>query len=304
MVGYEQLTEFLKERMSMTDVYQPVIIRDLILNDGRRTKDQLAIILASYDEDTLDKFRQIVMRWPKITLTKHDLIKYEKDGKLFSLNSDSLSEEEKDILVKICDSKIEKFLAREKKYSGNHSGWGLKRYNALKQSRGKCELCGIPKELRNLDTDHIVPKSLSNIQGKVIIDGEFVDVDSEKNIQILCSKCNRAKGNLDDTDFRKGSKLVRDKIPEIIRQDGREPKITVLTGDTLLNALNEKLVEEHGEYIESRELEELGDMLEVVFSIARTMGYSEEELIQLVKDKRNERGAFHEGFYYSGDLES
>jgi predicted house-cleaning noncanonical NTP pyrophosphatase (MazG superfamily) len=304
MMGYEQLKEFLEERMSMTNIYQPAIIRDLILHDGRRTKDQLAFTLISYDEYTLDKFRRTVMRWPKITLTKHDLIKYEKSGELFSLHSDSLSEEEKNNLVKICDSEIEKFLARVKKDSGSHSGWGLKRYNALKQSRGKCELCGIPKELRNLDTDHIIPKSRANKQGKITIDGELVDVDSEKNIQILCSKCNRAKGNLDDTDFRKKNKLVRDKIPEIIRQHGREPKISVLTGEKLLIALNEKLVEEHGEYIESGELEELGDMLEVIFSLAGARGHSEEDLIQLMKEKRNERGTFHEGFYYSGDLDN
>jgi predicted house-cleaning noncanonical NTP pyrophosphatase (MazG superfamily) len=304
MMGYEQLKEFLEERMTMTDVYQPVIIRDLILHDGQRTKNQLAITLISYDEYTLNKFRRTVMRWPKITLTKHDLIKYERRDKLFSLNSEKLSEDEKDDLVKICESKIEKFLARTKKDSGKHFGWGLKRYNALKQSRGKCELCGIPKELRNLDADHIVPKSKANKHDKVIIDGELVDVDSEKNIQILCSKCNRSKGNLDDADFRKRNKLVRDKIPEIIRQHGREPKISVLTDDKLLNALNEKLVEEHGEYIESGELEELGDMLEVIFSLAKEKGYTEGELLHLLKDKRNKKGGFDEGFYYSGDQDN
>jgi predicted house-cleaning noncanonical NTP pyrophosphatase (MazG superfamily) len=304
MMGYEQLKEFLEVRMSMTDVYQPVIIRDLILHEGQRTKNQLAITLISYDEYTLNKFRRTVMRWPKITLTKHELIKYEKREKLFSLNSETLSEEEKGNLVKICDSKIKNFLARVKKESGKHSGWGLKRYNALKQSRGKCELCGIPKELRNLDADHIVPKSKANKHDKVIIDGELVDVDSEKNIQILCSKCNRAKGNLDDTDFRKKNKLVRDNIPEIIRGHGREPKISVLTGEKLLIALNEKLVEEHGEYIESGELEELGDMLEVIFSLAKEKGYTEDELLHLVKDKWNKKGGFDEGFYYSGDIDN
>jgi predicted house-cleaning noncanonical NTP pyrophosphatase (MazG superfamily) len=304
MMGYEQLKEFLEERMTMTDVYQPVIIRDLILHDGQRTKDQLAITLISYDEYTLNKFRRTVMRWPKITLTNHDLIKYERRDKLFSLNSEKLSEDEKDDIVKICESKIEKFLARTKRDSGKHSGWGLKRYNALKQSRGKCELCGIPKELRNLDADHIVPKSKANKHDKAIIDGELVDIDSEKNIQILCSKCNRSKGNLDDADFRKRNKLVRDKIPEIIRQHGREPKISVLTDDKLLNALNEKLIEEHGEYIESGELEELGDMLEVIFSLAKEKGYTEGDLLHLVKDKRNKKGGFDEGFYYSGDQDN
>ena len=304
MMGYEQLKEFLEVKMSMTDVYQPVIIRDLILHDGQRTKNQLAITLISYDEYTLNKFRRTVMRWPKITLTKHNLIRYEKSGKLFSLNSETLSKEERDKLVKICDSKIEKHLARIKKDPGKHSGWGLKRYNALKQSRGKCELCGIPKELRDLDADHIVPKSQANKQDRVIIDGELVDVDSEKNIQTLCSKCNRSKGNLDDTDFRKKNKLVRDNIPEIIRGHGREPKISVLTGEKLLNALNEKLVEEHGEYIESGELEELGDMLEVIFSLAKEKGYTEDELLHLVKDKWNKKGGFDEGFYYSGDIDN
>ena len=304
MMGYEQLKEFLEEKMSMTDIYQPVFIRELILNDGERTRDELAQTLFLLDKFTLKKFRRTVMRHPKKTLTNHDVIDYQRKDTLFTLQCEPLTIEEKTNIVDICDSKIEKFLARVKKESGGHTGWGLKRYNALKQSRGKCELCGIPKELRDLDADHIVPKSLANKRGEVIIEGELVDVDSEKNIQILCSQCNRAKGNLDDTDFRKRNKLVRDKIPEIIRQHGREPKITVLTGDKLLNALNEKLVEEHGEYIESRELEELGDMLEVIFSLAETMGHSEEELIQLMKDKRNERGAFHEGFYYSGDLES
>lgn len=56
--------------MSMTDVYQPVIIKELLLRDGRRTKAELASSLAAQDLAVQEYFERIVMRWPKITLTR------------------------------------------------------------------------------------------------------------------------------------------------------------------------------------------------------------------------------------------
>ena len=100
----------------------------------------------------------------------------------------SLTEEEKANLVGICDSKIKEFSLRQKKVGSSHTGWGLKRYKAIKQAKGKCELCGIPKELRSLDADHIVPKTDADKNGKVEIEGELVDVDDQKNIQSFCAR--------------------------------------------------------------------------------------------------------------------
>ena len=58
-------------------------------------------------------------------------------------------------------------------------------------------------------------------------------------------------------------KLVRDRIPEIIRADGREPEVRVLSATDYLAALNEKLLEEahelKGAEPESR-LEEAADV--------------------------------------------
>src|SRR5262249_768723 len=59
----------------------------------------------------------------------------------------------------------------------------------LKASGGKCALCGVSKDERPIDVDHIIPRPRV---GKTILE----------NLQALCSKCNRAKRNLDDTDFR------------------------------------------------------------------------------------------------------
>jgi predicted house-cleaning noncanonical NTP pyrophosphatase (MazG superfamily) len=100
---------------------------------------------------------------------------------------------------------------------------------------------------------------------------------------------------------RRPKKLVRDRIPEIIRKDGREPIVTVLKGRKLTQALEEKLVEEHEEYIESRSVEELADMAEVLFSLAKVKGVSEEDFIKTVEEKRLRVGGFDEGLYYEGD---
>jgi predicted house-cleaning noncanonical NTP pyrophosphatase (MazG superfamily) len=104
---------------------------------------------------------------------------------------------------------------------------------------------------------------------------------------------------------RRTNKLVRDKIPDIIRADGRHPIITVLTGERLNEALQAKLIEEYNEYLEAdtpqEKLVELGDMLEAVFSLAHQLGMHEHDLLQLCLKKREQHGAFSKGYYYEGD---
>lgn len=101
------------------------------------------------------------------------------------------------------------------------------------------------------------------------------------------------------------SKLVRDRIPDLIREDGRKPRIKIVGGDELLKALNEKLLEEYNEYVSAiddpERLVELADVLEVVFSTARHIGMTESELLELCYKKREDRGGFLKGYIYEGD---
>ena len=112
--------------------------------------------------------------------------------------------------------------------------------------------------------------------------------------------CNRAKRAADETDFRRTSKLVRDRIPEIIRADGCEPSLRQASGRQLTSALYDKLVEEHAELIAAGDthhrLEELADMAEVILALARQYGADEEAFLEIVKKKRREKGGFLEGF--------
>ena len=87
-------------------------------------------------------------------------------------------------------------------------------------------------------------------------------------------------------------KLVRDKIPEIIEKSGKHPLIEILSDDDYKIYLERKLDEEVKEYHDSKDIEELADVLEVLISLAKTKGYSFEELVKLQWQKSSERGGF------------
>ena len=93
------------------------------------------------------------------------------------------------------------------------------------------------------------------------------------------------------------NKLVRDKIPEIIEKTGKVCHIHTLTSDEYLAELDRKLNEECAEYQADKSLEELADMLEVMYAIAEARGYSVEEIEKVRAEKAEKRGAFIEKIY-------
>lgn len=54
-------------------------------------------------------------------------------------------------------------------------------------------------------------------------------------------------------------------------------------------------MEEVNEYLEDKNLEELADVMEVLFGLAHNIGYSEEDLLNKRKEKLEERGGFKDG---------
>ena len=90
-------------------------------------------------------------------------------------------------------------------------------------------------------------------------------------------------------------KLVRDKIPDVIRQAGKQPVIDTLPPDAMAAALDRKLQEEIHEYLESHSVEEMADILEVLHGIAFHKGISWEEVESVRRHKRDERGGFEKG---------
>ena len=87
-------------------------------------------------------------------------------------------------------------------------------------------------------------------------------------------------------------KLIRDKIPEIIEQSGKKCIVEVMNNDTYIEYLDQKLNEELAEYHQDKSIEELADLLEVMYAVVVARGYSVEELERKRLDKAEKRGAF------------
>lgn len=88
------------------------------------------------------------------------------------------------------------------------------------------------------------------------------------------------------------NKLVRDRIPEIIELSGKTCTVETLSDEKYLVMLDAKLNEELAEYQESKSLEELADLLEVMGAVVKARGYSWDELTEVRKKKREARGGF------------
>lgn len=94
------------------------------------------------------------------------------------------------------------------------------------------------------------------------------------------------------------NKLVRDKIPENINSEpGRKSKYRILNDKEYLNELNKKVIEEANEFIEENNIEELGDLMEVINAIMQFKNYKTEELYKVMKEKADKKGAFNNRIY-------
>ncbi|RAV02670.1 nucleoside triphosphate pyrophosphohydrolase [Paenibacillus sp. YN15] len=97
------------------------------------------------------------------------------------------------------------------------------------------------------------------------------------------------------------NKLVRDRIPEIIRATGRQCRTAILNEEDYRKELLTKLREESREYFAAQSpeesLEELADLLEVIRALAAVHGATWEQLETLCEKKTEARGGFQDRLF-------
>ena len=93
------------------------------------------------------------------------------------------------------------------------------------------------------------------------------------------------------------NKAIRDKIPEIIQNDGFSCNTKNLSDKEFLVEIEKKLSEEVTEYQNDKNPEELADILEVIYRIAKLRGVSKEELENIRIDKNDKRGSFDKNLF-------
>lgn len=92
-------------------------------------------------------------------------------------------------------------------------------------------------------------------------------------------------------------KLVRDKIIDIITANGEKPIYHTLSDEEYLNELHKKLFEEANEFVENDNPEELADLLEVIYAIAKHKNINMQEVEKERVKKREKRGGFEDKIY-------
>ena len=96
---------------------------------------------------------------------------------------------------------------------------------------------------------------------------------------------------------KKYNKLVRDFIPEIIRQSGNQCEVAIMSEAEFRQALREKLLEEAQEAAGASPqdlVSELADLQEVIDALLAVYGISREEVLTEQRRKRTERGGFQQ----------
>lgn len=201
--------------MSMSGPYQPLIIQALLAAGGTLARRDLARQLLLADEFQLARAERVMMRWPLTTLTKHRVITYDKVTKTFHLATVQSEGETAEVLA-VCDRRL---AAWKRNTAKKHAS---RIYRVIERAGGRCECCGVLASERQLDVDHIIPRSRVNNHGEVQLPaGEWIAVDDDRNLQALCYVCNRGKRDSSTTDFRPSVERLAETIVLAERQARR-----------------------------------------------------------------------------------
>ena len=94
------------------------------------------------------------------------------------------------------------------------------------------------------------------------------------------------------------NKLIRDKIPEIITlKEGMICDYKILNDEEYLQELDKKIFEEAQEFVEDHSIEELADLMEVIYNVMEARNISMEDVEKARKLKNEEKGLFKNKIY-------
>ena len=105
---YNELLKFINIKMKMSHVYQPVMIKSLLQNEGELSDYEIAKRLLNYDISQIEYYQNIVNQMVGKVLRSHSVVIKDKKYKL--LDYDSLTSDQKEELIKLCNDKITDFI--------------------------------------------------------------------------------------------------------------------------------------------------------------------------------------------------
>lgn len=194
---FNDLSNFIKKKMRMSHIYQPVMLMALLKNGGKCSEEEIAKTLLSHDQSQIEYYTQITNNMVGRVMRHHQIVERDPKTKTYSLNDyEGLTPQQIEDLLGLCQEKLEAFLEARGQSIFDHRrksiGYisGTIKYEVLKRAKFHCELCGIPADEKALEVDHIIPRNKGG-------------TDDLSNYQALCYSCNSTKRDRDSTDFHK-----------------------------------------------------------------------------------------------------
>jgi ATP adenylyltransferase len=118
--SFEHLRDFIRKRMRMAHIYQPVMIKELLQSGGKASIRNIAAAFLSRDESQLEYYEQITKDMPGKVLGKHGIVERNGEEYYLIIDPSSLSSEERDELVRLCDEAISAYLQKRGKAVFDH----------------------------------------------------------------------------------------------------------------------------------------------------------------------------------------
>ena len=192
------LEDFIRSRMKMSHVYQPVMIQTLLEHGGAASLEEIAQALLRYDVPQVEYYAIRTKAMVGKVLTQNGVVEAVKDGNKivgYRLIDDDLSDRRRASLTAMCRERLNDYINKRGAAIWGHrslsDGYVSRstRYEVLNRAKHRCELCGAHETQAALHVDHIVPRAKGGS-------------DELSNFQALCISCNTSKRDRDDTDFR------------------------------------------------------------------------------------------------------
>ncbi len=84
-MNYDDLADFIENRMSMSHIYQPVMLMTLLKNGGLCNERQIAKEILSHDESQIEYYTQITNNMVGRVLRKHDIVNRDRKTRTYQL---------------------------------------------------------------------------------------------------------------------------------------------------------------------------------------------------------------------------
>ena len=105
---FTELCDFVTNRMRMSHIYQPLLIRCLVDAGGSATIRQLAQDFAVNDESEIHRYEKTIRAKPLRVLTKHSVVNRSDD--LVSLSAGRLTVKQRVEVRRLCEERIASFM--------------------------------------------------------------------------------------------------------------------------------------------------------------------------------------------------